>query len=166
MATDQEDTAEPGFPALDGRFLIEIESWDAPLHVGLAPSYTPREHQFQGGLVFVRGFHLKGRVVAPQPRVGKAIDVYLSTFGPDVQFGDDGLHEVGQLWIQPSKPRYFSATFLVPEAALPLTAIGLGTAWKYLHFWTFDEDDERASVSAFSFSSDIHENLAAWIAGD
>ena len=35
-----------------------------------------------------------------------------------------------------------------------------------LHFWTLDEDDERASVGALSFSSDIHENLTASIAGD
>lgn len=104
-------------------------------------------------------------MVAPRVSSGKAIDIHLSTFGPELQFGDDGLDEVGQLWTQPSKPRHFSATLLVPESALSLTAVALGTAWKYLHLWTFDEDDERASVSAFSFSSTIHGNLASWISG-
>lgn len=166
MADDHETSSNTGVPHLDGRYLIKIESWEANLHVGLASSYAPREHQFQGGLAFVRGFDMKGRVVAPRVSSGKAIDIHLSTFGPELQFGDDGLDEVGQLWFHTSKQRQFSATLLVPEAALPLAATSLGTAWKYLHLWTFDEDDERASVNAFSFSSEIHENLTAWIAGD
>lgn len=166
MADDHEIPSTTGVPQLDGRHLVEIESWEANLHVGLASSYAPREHQFQGGLAFVRGFDLKGRVVAPRVSSGKAINIHLSPFGPELQFGLDGLDEVGQLWFRPSKPRQFSATLLVPESALPLAAISLGTAWKYLHFWTFDEDDERASVNAFSFSSEIHENLTAWISGD
>jgi hypothetical protein len=166
MAADHKIPPTPGLPHLDGRFLIEIESWEANLHVGLASSHTPREHQFQGGLAFVRGFDLKGRVVAPRVSFGKAIDIHLSTFGPELQFGDEGLDEVGQFWIHPSKPRHFSATVMAPEAALPLAATCLGTAWKYLHFWTFDEDDERASVGAFSFSSEIHENLTPWMAAD
>ena len=99
-------------------------------------------------------------------RAGKAISVHLSPFGTELLFGEDGLDEVGQLWIQPSSSRNLSATLQIPQTALPLAATCLGAAWRYVHLWIFDEDDERASVSAFSFSSDIHENLAAWIAGD
>jgi hypothetical protein len=168
MEADHEDNEGAGSSPNEGRFLIEIESWDGNLHVGLAPRSTPAEHRFQGGLAFVQGFEIVGRVVAPKASFAKAIRVWLSPFGPEVQFGDGGLDEVGQFRTHPQERREqaFTATLLVPEAALPLAATCLGSVWKYLHIWTFDEEDNRASVSAFSFSSIIHENLDAWIAGD
>jgi hypothetical protein len=126
------------------------------------------EYRFQGGLNFTRGFDLECRVIAPKALSGKCIKVWLSPFGPDVKFGTDGLDEVGQLHIcarQPEKPD-FSATLLIPESALSLVATCLGLSWKYVHMWMFDQCADRASVSAFSFSSDVHKNLDAWIAGD
>jgi hypothetical protein len=47
-----------------------------------------------------------------------------------------------------------------------MTSAGLANAWKYLHLWTFDDDGDRASISAFSFSAAIHENLEPWASGD
>jgi hypothetical protein len=153
---------DPAFS--DGRLLIEIEAWDGSLHVGLSSDLTPPEYRFQGGLSYVRGFDVDGRVVAPGRHRAKKIRLSLSPFGPDTWFGPEGLDEVGQLNIHAAQSGKadFSATLLIPEAALPLAATCLSSVWRYVHVWTFDEDSERASVSAFSFSSTIHRNLEAW----
>lgn len=156
-----EQTVEPGFPPLDGRFLVEVTWWDATLHVGLASPRTPRKFRFQAGLSYVSGFVLKGRVVAPRPSSGKAIRVHLMPFGPKLK--TEGLKKVGQL---SSGSGYLSTQLLLPEAALPLAATCLGTVWKFLHFWTFDEREDGASISEFTFSTDIHPNLSAWVDGD
>lgn len=168
MEADNEDTARAGAPLLEGRFLIEIASWEGDLHVGLASQLTPREARFQGGLAFTRGLEIRGRVVAPKGSFARSINIWVSTFGPELQFGDDGLDEVGQFRTVAEDDRIhdLTATLLIPEAVLPFAATCLGSAWKYLHIWTFDEEDGRAGVSAFSFSSSIHENLRAWISGD
>jgi hypothetical protein len=168
MDADRTDHAalDPGF--FDGRFLVEIDRWDGSLHVGLSTDTVPQEYRFQGGLSYVRGFEVDGRVVAPKAHRSKAIRIWISPFGPEVRFGSDKLNEVGQLYIRrpvPQKPD-FSARLMIPEAALPMAATCLASVWKYLHIWTFDEDAERASVSAFSFSSTVHRNLDAWVAAD
>jgi hypothetical protein len=163
----QENAAlDPGF--FDGRFLVEIDRWDATLHVGLSSDSAPQEYRFQGGLSYVRGFDIDGRILAPGRERAKSIRLRLSPFGTDIGFGPGGLDEVGQLHIhagRSGKPD-FSATLLIPEAALPMAAICLSSTWRYVHIWLFDEDSERASINAFSFSSSIHENLRAWAAGD
>ena len=168
MEADHGEPPQSLAPGYEGRLLVEIESWDGNLHVGLAPPSTRSEQRFQGGLAFVRGVEIKGRMIAPKASFAKAIRVWLSPFAPEVEFGDSGLDEVGQFRTLPQGRRGhdLAATLLVPEAALPFAATCLGSAWKYLHIWTFDEEDERASVSAFSFSSTIPENLRAWIARD
>ena len=158
-------TLDPDFFA--ERLLLKIEGWDCNLHVGLSSAVTPVEYRFQGGLGYSRSFDLECRVIAPKALSGKCIRVWLLPFGPDVTFGTDGLEEVGQLYIrapQPEKPD-FSATLLIPESALSVVATCLGSSWKYVHMWTFDQCADRASVSAFAFSSDVHKNLDAWIAG-
>lgn len=157
---------DPSF--FDGRLLIEVEGWDATMHVGLAPDLMPPEYRFQGGLSFVRGFELNGRVLAPPAHRGKQIRAWLSPFGPEIRFGPDTIEEVGQIHVElphPEKPD-FSATLLIPEGALAMTATCLGSAWRYLHIWTANEDNQRASVSAFSFSQSVHRNLDPWVRGE
>lgn len=153
---------DPGF--FDGRLLVEIERWDASLDVRLSSESVPVEYRFQGGLNYVRGFDIDGQIVAPKAHRAKPIRVWLSPFGPEMRFGPGGIDEVGQVYHpSPQKPD-FRASLMVPEAALATAATCLASVWKYLHIWTFDEDAERASVSAFSFSSTIHKNLEPWVA--
>jgi len=135
---------------LDGRILVEIVKWDVSLHVGLSSEATPPEQRFQGGLSFVRGIELDGRIVAPESLRGKSIRVWHSTFGTELRFGEDGLDEVGQLWTHsPQSGRAdLTCTLLLPESSLPLAVVALGAVWKYLRIWTFDEEDHHASIRA------------------
>lgn len=158
-------TLDPGF--FDGRLRVELGAWDATLHVGLSSDSAPQEYRFQGGLSYVRGFDIEGRVVAPGRDRAKSMRLRLSPFGSDIGFGPGGLDEVGQLHrhVRGSGKPDLSATLLVPESGLSMAATCLSSTWRYAHIWTFDEDEERSSINAFSFSSTVHENLHAWVAG-
>lgn len=68
-----------------------------------------------------------------------------------MRFGSRDMDEVGRLYL-PSRVverREFRTTLLIPEDALPTTAVCLNSVWKYLHIWTFDPDDEEASVRSY-----------------
>ena len=152
---------EPAIP--DGRLLVEIEAWNGNLYLGLASELTPQEYRFQGGLNYARGFDIEGRLVSPEQHRARSIRLNLSPFGPDMRFGPNHLDEVGQLHAHPPRPKKpdFSGTLLVPEDALSVIATCLSSTWRYVHIWTFDGDAERASISAYSFSSTVQEELRA-----
>jgi hypothetical protein len=168
MQTDDDAPPPQGEGFFEGRLLIEIEAWEGNLHVGLSSELTPLEYRFQGGLNYVRGFDLSCRMLAPKHQRGKLIRLWLSPFEPEMRFGPQGLDEVGQLNLNPPESLNvdFTGTLFFPEAALSTAATCLSTIWKYVHVWTFDERDDQASVSAFSFSSSIHKNLEAWATSD
>jgi len=157
-----EGSLDPGF--FEGRFLVEIETWNCDLFVRLSSEAMPREYRFQGGLDLGRGFDIEGRIRAPGPYRDQRIYIYLMPFGPQ----RDEWDEVGRLYFHPNRPGDkppLSATLLIPEATLPVAATCLSSIWKYIHIWTFDEDAEEASVSGFGFDTKIHKNLAAWVDG-
>jgi putative cofactor-binding repeat protein len=151
----------------DGRILIDILAWDWNLRVAVAgPSARPKS-RFQSGLIYGRDFKIQGRVRAPSALRGKSINITLSPFGPKVLFGRNGLKEVGRLSVgSPGQDIDFAATLMLPESAIPSTATSLASAWKHLDLWTFEETNEGARISAFSFSAAIHGNLLDWANGD
>lgn len=153
---------------LEGRVLIKIDAWDWLLSVGLSSELTPPEHRFQGGLHYVRAFEIEGKVVTPGAYRGRPVRVWISPFGRDLRFGPDDYPEVGRVFLRhPERRRKgLSLTLLLPEDAIATTATSLASVWKYLHVWTFNEDEEQASISSYSFSADIHPNLKAWVNGD
>jgi len=153
---------DPGF--FDGRLLVEIEAWNCGLSVRLSSDLMPRQYRFQGGLDVTRGFDIDGRVRAPGRFKDQRIAVYLQPFGAEA--GEEW-DEVGRLYFHPDrapdKPP-LSGTLLVPETTLTLIAASLSSVWRYLHIWTFDEDQVEASVSSFGFDTKVHRNLETWVA--
>ena len=117
---------------MDGRYLVEIESWEPAFHVGLSSEATAPEHRFQGGLNYRRSFEITGRIVASKAQCGQKIRVWLSSFGADLQFGRDSdtLDEVGQLHFRKEHAERppVSATLLIPESSLTFVAAGLASA--------------------------------------
>jgi hypothetical protein len=93
--------------------------------------------------------------------------VTLSPFGPKTLFGRNGLKEVGRLSFgAPDEDADFAVTLMLPESAIPSTATSLASMWKHLDLWIFDDTEEGAKISAFSFSAAIHSNLLDWANGD
>lgn len=138
----------------EDRFLIEISDWDWGLHVAIAPEFLPQEQRFQGGLLYSRSLDIIGTVVSPDRHSGKVIRLSLLPFGSDVQFGPDGLQELGQLYEagERASGAHFTSTLILPEDALPISVTALASAWKYVHVWTEGDPAVRAAVTGFTFS--------------
>jgi hypothetical protein len=149
------EEAALGASSSEEEILVQIIEWDSELHMGLSSDLTPSNHKFQGGLGYVRGLRIDGRLLSPRRRCTRLIRLWLSPFGPDLKFGRGGLDEVGQInFDQPgSEKATVRATLLLPESALFSAVICMHSVWRYLRISTFDEHDGRASVSAFSFSA-------------
>lgn len=167
MSSDHPGNAalDPGF--FDGRFLIEIETWEPGLSVALSRKSIPEEYRSKDGLDHLRNFDIVGRIAAPKAHRGKSIRVWISPVGPEVRFGtesEEERDEVGRLFYQPeSRTSDLSASLWLPESSLAFTVTCLASCWKFLHLWAFDEYDGEASVNRFSFSSNVHKNLDSWI---
>jgi hypothetical protein len=162
---DEEKALDPSF--FTGRYLVEIETWNWELHVGLSSEATPAEYRIQGGLNYSRALNIEGRILAPKADSGKTIRVWVSPIGQEIGFGPGHLEEVGQLHERHDAARRsdFAATLLLPEDALAAAVTCLASVWKYVDIWTVDDPRDRASVTNFCFSRDIHKNLIPWIEG-
>jgi hypothetical protein len=139
---------------VEDRFLIEISDWDWGLHVAMAPEILPQEQRFQGGLLYSRSLDIVGAVLSPELHSGKVMRLSFLPFGSDVQFGPDGLQELGQLYEvdRGASGAHFTATLILPQDTLPACMTALASAWKYLHLWTEGEPAVRAAVTGFTFS--------------
>ena len=168
MAPTDEPNAvlDPGF--FDNRLLLEIEQWECKYTLGLSPASIPLKYRFQGGLFFGQDFEIEARVIAPRSHRDEAYRIRLSPVASSVDFGADGLDEVGRIYFRAQNGITTGSSIMlfIPEATMATVAICLAHVWRYLDISTFDETDDEASVSAFSFARDIHENLVPWVSGE
>jgi len=157
-------TSDSGF--FDGRFMVEIGTWNWALTVGLSHPLTPRRHRFQGGLMYTRGIEIDGRIRAPAVHRGKPIRVWVSTFDRKERFNAETA-DVGRFYVDRlgDDGWPFEASLRLPEDALPNVLTCLGSVWKFIDIWIATDAPESA-VTMFSFSAHIHPNIAAWAGPD
>jgi hypothetical protein len=148
-----------GSPGREDEFRIEILSWDWDLAVAISSQMTPVEHRFQGGLSYIRGFQLWGRVVEPEAVRGKTVRIWIYPFGPELSFGPDELDEVGRIHLRPGSGNKtdWTASLLLPEDAVATLATCLGTVTKYLFIRIFEADANEASIDHYAFSASLPE---------
>jgi hypothetical protein len=145
----------------EGRFIVDILSWDWNLRVS-ATSAAGHD-----GLDYGRHFTIMGRVRAPRELRGKTMKVTLSPFGPKVRFGRGGAQQVGLLTGPRTAAEFdFEATLSLPEEATPTTATSLASIWKHLQMLTVDEGAQETKISAYFFGAEIPANLQAWADAD
>ena len=112
--------------------------------------------------MYTRGIDLAGRIRAPDAHRGKPIRMWISTFGREVRF-DARTGDVGRFYVNrlgdDSWP--FEASLSLPDDALLPALACLGSAWKFIDIWTATDAPENA-VTMYSFSANIHPNIAAW----
>lgn len=144
-----------------GPYWIEIQSWDWKLSVLICSEHTPPEHRFQGGLSYVRGFEICGRLLAPPAYRDRAIRVWISPFGPELRF-DDQETEVGLFYpSSASDPKAdLRATLLLPESAIAPLIASLGSVSKYLVVKIFDAGPDQARIDHYAFSSTLPADIA------
>lgn len=136
-------------------FVVEIRSWDWPLHVGVRPRSASEERGPGGDLLCVETIAIDGLVVAPEEHRSKVIDLRLHPLPREVIFGDRDEQDVGRLHKDPveRKDLGFSANLFLPADTLQSAIFCLGSVWRRIHMW-IDDGVEPLSVSHFGFSAD------------
>ena len=168
MANDPgDDLAQFEAEHLHNRFLIEILDWNWELSVGVAFDAMPLEHRFQGGLHYTRGIDIKGRVAAPSLHRGKAIRIWISPFGPDINF-DFTPNDVKNIGVfcsgKPARKTDFEAHVLLPLDALPGVLTCLSSVWKFLDIWIAEPPSAEVAVTRFAFAKQLLDGLDSLIA--
>ena len=136
-------------------FVVEIRSWDWPLHVGARPRASGAERGPEGDLLCVETVTIDGIVLAPEEHRSKLIHIGLLPLPREIIFGDRDERDVGSLYKEPLEHRGLdlSANLFVPEDTLPRVILCLGSIWRQIHLW-IDDDAEPHSVIHFGFSAD------------
>lgn len=141
----------------EARLIFQIESWDWPLFLGVAPAILPKEQRFQGGLIYNRSLDLVGKLVEPSSQSGKTLRLSIMGFGPDVEFGPGSLEELGQLYEKEAEVgnTVFEAIAVIPAEALSTSAICLSSVWKFVHLAIRGDPVERAAITDLWFSRTV-----------
>jgi hypothetical protein len=142
-------------------YVVEIQSWDWPLHVGVRPRLAAPDVESKRDLLCVQTVEIHGRIVTPQEHESKAIQLGVSPLPRGVVLGEDGEGEVGRLHRNPRGPRdvAFYARLLLPEDSLQGVLLCLSSKWRSVHIWV-DDAMEPGLVMDFAFSSNSAEDPA------
>ncbi|RAK63028.1 hypothetical protein [Phenylobacterium kunshanense] len=136
-------------------FVVEIRSWDWPLHVGVRPRPASAERGLDDDLMCVETIAIEGLVLEPQEHRSKVIHIGLLPLPRDVIFRDRDERDVGSLYTEHEehKDLDFSANLFLPEDTLQRVIFCLGSIWRQIHMW-IDDDAEPQSVIHFGFSAE------------
>ena len=136
--------------------LVEIKSWDWPLHVGVRQRSAIAKRGLEEDLLCVEAIAIEGLVLAPEEHRSKLIHIGLSPLPREIIFGSRDERDVGRLHKDPAERKDvgFSATLFLPEDTLQNAIFCLGSIWRRIHLWIDDDGDEPVSVTDFGFSAD------------
>jgi len=135
-------------------FLVEIQSWDWPLHVGVTPRSAVADPGLEGDLMCVQNVTIEGRVLEPEEHRSKLIDLRVYPFPRDIIFAGREERHVGSLYKDPParKDLSFTANLFLPADTLQSAIFCLGSVWRRVHLWV-DDGAERSAVIEFGFSA-------------
>jgi hypothetical protein len=138
-------------------FVVEIRSWDWPLHVGVRPRSDSVERSLEDDLLCVETIAIDGVVLEPDEHRSKIMDLRLYPLPREVIFGDREERDVGSLYKDPEerKDLGFCANLFLPSDNLQSAIFCLGSIWRRIHMWV-DDGVEPLSVSHFGFTADVH----------
>jgi len=136
-------------------YVVEIQSWDWHLHVGVRPRSPVAEPAVEDDLLCSQAIAIGGLVLAPERHRAKPIHLSLYPLPREIILGDRDERDVGSLYKDPGarKGVGFSANLLLPADTLQNAIFCLGSIWRRVHMWV-DDDAEPASITDFGFSAD------------
>jgi hypothetical protein len=136
-------------------FLVEIQSWDWPLHVGVRPRSAAVDIVADGDLLCVETITVDGFILEPEQHRSKLIQLRLSPLPREIIFGDRRERDVGRLHEAPIERTDlgFYAKLFLPADTLQSAIFCLGSVWRRVHMW-IEEGPEPVSVTLFGFSAD------------
>jgi hypothetical protein len=148
----------------EGRYLVEIESWNWELGLGLMPASAPAEAKVHGELMYTRGVDIRGRVLVPRAYQPRTMGLWLTPSKLEYWSGPKARDDIGQLTFheEPLNGMDLSASVLIPEDALSNVLTCLASIWRYVHLWNAG-DFPQAILTMVTFSRDIPERLRPWL---
>ena len=138
-------------------FVVDIERWDWPLHVGIRPASVSQESGLEDALLCSQSVEIEGLVVEPEVFRSQRISLNLTPLPREVIVGDRDQRDVGRLHKDPParKDLAFYAMLFLPEDALANALFCLGSKWRSIHMWV-DDDGQPNSVTDFGFSGNVN----------
>jgi hypothetical protein len=137
-------------------FLVEIQSWDWPLHVGVRPRSAVADRGPEEDLVCVEAIAIEGLVLSPEEHRSKLIHLRLTPLPREIIFGDRDERDVGRLHKDPVErdDLGFYARLFLPADTLQKAILCLSSKWRSVHLWV-DEGAETSTVTDFGFSGEV-----------
>ena len=141
------------------QFIIQIQSWDWPLHVGLKPHALTHNRRPDGGFLCSAVVVIDGLILLPEERRSKIIQLRLYPLAREVIGSGHEDLEVGRLNKNAVEGGDFgfSASLFLPEDMLQNVLLCLSSKWQCVYLWV-DEGVESHAVTDFGFSGavDLH----------
>lgn len=134
------------------QFVVQIESWDWPLHVGVKPRAVVDDLGRDGDLLCSEAIVIDGLILSPQEHAAKSIQCQLYPLPREAMFDGSEKRDVGRLHRKPiegSESDFYASLFL-PADTLHSAIVCLGSKWQGLHMWVGD-DAEPDAVTHFGF---------------
>ena len=134
------------------QFVVQIQSWDWPLHIGVKPRSVLDDLRRDGDFLCSEAIEIEGLVLSPQEHATKSIQFHLYPLPREVMFGGREKRDVGRLHRKPierSELDFYASLFL-PADTLHSVILCLNSRWQGLHMWVGD-DAEPDAVTDFGF---------------
>ena len=137
-------------------FVVEIQNWDWPLHVGVRPRSAVAGRGLEDELLCVETITVEGSVLSPKEHRSKLIHLSLTPLPREIIFRDHDDRDVGRLHKDPVErlDLGFYAILFLPEDTLQNVILCLSSKWRSIHMWV-DESTEPASITDFGFAGNV-----------
>jgi hypothetical protein len=134
------------------QFVVQIQSWDWPLHVGVKPRSVVDDLGRDGDLLCSEAIVIDGLILSPQEHATKSIQFHLYPLPREVMFNGREERDVGRLHRKPIERSDldFYASLFLPADTLQNTLLCLSSKWQGLHMW-IDDGAEPDAVTDFGF---------------
>jgi len=114
------------------QFVVQIESWDWPLHVGVKPRAVVDDLGRDGDLLCSEAIVIDGLILSPQEHAAKSIQCQLYPLPREAMFDGSEKRDVGRLHRKPiegSESDFYASLFL-PADTLHSAIVCLGSKCK------------------------------------
>jgi hypothetical protein len=141
------------------QFVVQIQSWDWPLHVGVKPRSVVDDLGPDGDLLCSEAVVINGLVLSPQEHRSALIQLGLYPLPREIMSDRGEERYVGRLHrdpVQRSDLGFYASLFL-PEDTVEKVILCLGSKWQGLHMWIGDGDDPDV-ITDFGFFGDLERN--------
>ena len=137
------------------QFVIQIQSWDWPLHVGVRPHVSSSDCRPDGDLLSSEAVAIDGLVLSPEEHRSELIQLRLYPLARETIFDGREERDVGRLHRDPVERSElgFHASLFLPADTLQKVLLCLSSKWQCVYLWV--DGAEPGAVTDFGFSGKL-----------